>query len=267
MSSRWRIAVSAALSMPSSHRARRSAGRPTARSPPAPPMASGAKIAPCPSLAAMRPAVTAASIRSPVWPRPARLQRRNPMQARVIGWRWCAAVIRSSHPFARSAKRSVSSAMASGSRRSRKATRPASGPGPLVRRRTAHPARASAPVSCCTPDKRIDIQSASRSSPIRSPANQLRSAASIRARRCRQPSTPRRSRSSSAPNRPATRARRAAHPASACAHSVRTSVSLGSGRGPGGRWSGSSSTGPGKNQRSSSEAFLASPASSWDVSI
>lgn len=42
--------------------------------PPAPPMARGAKTAPLPSLAAIRAAVTAASIRSPCCPRPARLQ-------------------------------------------------------------------------------------------------------------------------------------------------------------------------------------------------
>jgi|GEM_PF-1155252 len=143
--------------------------------------------------------------------------------------------------------------MFSGSRRSRKADRSASGPGPSVRRRTAHPTRASAAVSSCTPDKRMNIQSVSRSGPIRSRTNKLRSAASIRANLCRQPSGPRRSRSSSAPIRPATRARRAALPASARHQSSRTAVSRGSALGPGGRESGSSSIGPGKNHRSSSE--------------
>lgn len=71
------------------------------------------------------------------------------------------------------------------------------GPGPPFRRGIAHPTRPSAAVSSCTPDKRMDIQSASRSGPIRSPANQLRSAASISASLCRQPSGPRFSPSSS----------------------------------------------------------------------
>lgn len=49
----------------------------------------------------------------------------------------------------------------------------------------------------------------------RSPRNQLRSAASSNASRCRQPSDPRRRRSSRAPSLPATRARLAAQAASA----------------------------------------------------
>lgn len=72
-SSRCRIAVRLAFPIPSSHWARRSFGGPPARSPPAPPMARGAKTAPLPSLAAIRAAVTAAAIRSPFCPRPARL--------------------------------------------------------------------------------------------------------------------------------------------------------------------------------------------------
>ena len=75
ISSRCRIAVRHATSIPWSQRAKRSAGGPTACSPPAPPSAKGAKMAPLPSLAAMRAAVTTASIRSPCCPRPARLQR------------------------------------------------------------------------------------------------------------------------------------------------------------------------------------------------
>ena len=103
--------------------------------------------------------------------------------------------------------------------------------------RPIRPGRAPA-VSSCTPDRRSDIQSARRSGPTRSPANQLRSAASISASRCRHPSGPRRSRSSSAPSRPDARARRAAWPASARRQSSRTAVSRGSARGPGGRSSG-----------------------------
>lgn len=75
ISSSCLIAVRHAVCIPSSHRARRSAGGPPARRPPAPPVARGAKTAPLPSLAAIRTAVTAASIRSPCCPRPARLQR------------------------------------------------------------------------------------------------------------------------------------------------------------------------------------------------
>lgn len=74
---------------------------------------------------------------------------------------------------------SASSARFSGSRRSRKAERSTFGPGPPDSRRTAHPTRASAAVSSCTPNRRMEIQSASRSGPMRSPANQLRSAASM----------------------------------------------------------------------------------------
>lgn len=74
ISSRCRIALRQAASIPSSQRVKRSAGRPPARRPPAPPMASGAKTAPPPSLAAIRAAVTAASIMSSCCPRPAKLQ-------------------------------------------------------------------------------------------------------------------------------------------------------------------------------------------------
>lgn len=137
--------------------------------------------------------------------------------------------------------------MFSGSRRSRKSASPASGPGPPVRRRTAHPTRASAPESSCEPDRRRAIQSARRSGLTRSPANQLSSAASIKANRCRQPDGLRRRRSSSAPSLPATRARRAAQPASARTQSATTEVSQGSANGPGSRYSGSSSIGPGRN--------------------
>jgi len=56
-SSKWRIAVRTALSIPLNQRTNRSAGGPAERSPPAPPNASGAKTAPCPSLAAIRAAV------------------------------------------------------------------------------------------------------------------------------------------------------------------------------------------------------------------
>ena len=69
ISSRCRIAVRHAVFIPSSHRPRRSAGGPTARSPPAPPIASGEKTAPLHSLASIRAAVTAASIQSPCCPK------------------------------------------------------------------------------------------------------------------------------------------------------------------------------------------------------
>ena len=169
------------------------------------------------------------------------------MQARVIGCRSRACDMRSSQPPARSANGSASSPKSPGSRRSRKADSSTSGPGPPVRRRTAHPTRASADGSSWTPDRRMEIQSASRSGETLSPENQLRSAASIKASLCRHPSGPRRRRSSSAPRRPATRARRAALPASALRQSSRTAVSWGSARGLGGRSSGSSSIGPGRN--------------------
>ena len=185
------------------------------------------------------------------------------MQARVIGCRSEACAIRFSQPAARSANGSASIPMFSGSRRSRKAERSASGPDPPVRRRTAHPTRASAPVSSCTPDKRMEIQSASRSGPIRSPTSQLRSAASISASLCFHPSGPRFSRSSNAPIRPATRARRAALVASTCRQSPMAAVSRGSDRGLCGRSSGSSSIGLGKNHRSSSDAFSTSFTSMW----
>ncbi len=199
-----------ALLIPSNQRAKRSGGKPETRTPPAPAIASGAKMAPLPSLVATLDAVTVASIWSPWRPRPAKLHRLYPMHARVIGWRPFAAAMRSSHPPARSSKRSALSPVFSGSRRSRKAAKSAFGPGPPVRRRTAHATLASAFRSSCAPDSRIDIQSARRSELTRSPANQLRSAASIRARRCRQPSGPRSSQSSRAPKRPATLASRAA---------------------------------------------------------
>lgn len=198
-------------------------------------MASGAKTAPLPSLAAIRPAVTAASIRSPDCPRPTRLQRWNPMQARVIGCKGRAARIILSQADARSAKGSAPAAIVSGSRRSRKPDRSSSGPGPPVRRRTAHPRRARAPVSFCTPDRRNEIQSASRSAPTRWPTNQLRSAASNNASRCRHLSGPRRSRSSKAPSRPVIRARPAAQAASDLIQSETIEVSMGSALGPGGR--------------------------------
>lgn len=99
ISSRWRVAVRHAVAIPSSHRARRSAGGPPALSPPAPPMAIGTKKAPLPSLAAIRAAVTAASIWSPCCPRPARLQTWKPRQERVIGCRSAACSIRSSQPL------------------------------------------------------------------------------------------------------------------------------------------------------------------------
>lgn len=70
---RFRIAVSQASTIPLSQRTNLSRGEPLARSPP--PMARGAKMAPLPSRAATRPAVTAASSWSECWPRPARLQR------------------------------------------------------------------------------------------------------------------------------------------------------------------------------------------------
>ena len=180
------------------------------------------------------------------------------MQARVIGWRSAAVAITSSHPPARSLRRSALSSMVSGSRRSRKAAKSTIGPGPPVKRRTAHPTRAKAIGSSCAPDNRIDTQSARRSELTRSPANQLSSAASIRARRCRQPSGPRSSRSSKAPRRPATLASRAAWTPSAFAQSSMTEVSGGFARGPGGKSSGSSSSGPGRNQRSSSRASSSS---------
>lgn len=137
--------------------------------------------------------------------------------------------------------------MFSGSRRSKKLPRSASGPGPPVRRRTAQPRRPSVPVSSFAPERRRAIHNARRSALIRSPTNQLRSVASINASRCRQPTGLRRSLSSSAPSRPAVRAKRAASPASALVQSATTAVSAGSARGPGGRSSGSSSTGPGRN--------------------
>ena len=186
-------------------------------------------------------------MRSPCCPRPARLQRWKPMQARVTGCKSAACAIRSSQPPALSANGSASLPRFPGSRRSKKAERSASGPGPPVRRRTAHPTRASALVSSWTPDRRRAIQSASRSGPIRSPTNQLRSAASIRASLWRQPSGPLRNRSSSPPSRPATRASLAAWSASALRQSSTVAVSRGSALGPGGRLSGSSSIGPGRN--------------------
>ncbi|GIT88634.1 hypothetical protein ROBYS_36500 [Roseobacter sp. OBYS 0001] len=62
ISSSVRIAARIALFIPSNQRTKRSAGKPDTRSPPAPPMASGAKMTPLPSLAANLDAVTAASI-------------------------------------------------------------------------------------------------------------------------------------------------------------------------------------------------------------
>jgi len=75
ISSSVRIAVRIALFIPSNQRAKRSGGKPETRSPPAPAIASGAKMAPLPSLVAILDAVTAASIWSPWRPRPAKLHR------------------------------------------------------------------------------------------------------------------------------------------------------------------------------------------------
>ncbi len=68
ISSSCRIAVRLAVSIPASQRAKRSAGGPPGRSPPAPPMARGAKTAPLPSLAEIRAAVPPLPIGRPASP-------------------------------------------------------------------------------------------------------------------------------------------------------------------------------------------------------
>lgn len=75
ISSRCLIGVRHANCIPSSRRAKRSAGGPPTRSPIAPTVNRGANSLPLPWPAANRAAVTAASIRSPYRQKPERLQR------------------------------------------------------------------------------------------------------------------------------------------------------------------------------------------------
>jgi hypothetical protein len=66
-------------------------------------------------------------------------------------------------------------AVALGVRQSRKADRSCAGPGLPVRRHTAHSTSAGAALSSQTPDRRIGIDSASVSGPMRTPTPQLTS--------------------------------------------------------------------------------------------
>ena len=184
------------------------------------------------------------------------------MQARVIGWRSAAAAITSSHPPARSSKALGADPQCSRDRgdQGRRPSRPpgrdrlsgAEQPIQHARAHLGHPVRLTsawisrAPADQNSPDPRkpAEVCRLDQSEPM-PPA--FRAAQQPVIQRTQASGHPCQTRSMSPPL--------------PLRQSSMTAVSGGSARGPGGRSSGSSSIGPGRNQRSSSDASSSPSAS------